>query len=190
MIDLVKLVINGHVWLPRLCVARWISIVKNPDAPFKCFQSCQWGTNNIRLPDRWRHLGSGGLRVWKLSVVCLHNNAIVARCILDTNIALWDTRTASAPPLITSEPAIHPNRDGAIYRATGYYLFLIGYTVALLSVISSTFSHYDQSRPLLISLGNVGMTMSSTCPGCIWEHPFNMFPLPSDIIIIITDNLI
>ena len=26
---------------------------------------------------------------------------------------------------ITPEPAIHPNRDGAIYRATAYYLFLI-----------------------------------------------------------------
>ena len=54
-------------------------------------------TNNIRLPDRWRHLGSVGLGVRKLSLVCLHNNAIVARCILDTNIALLDTRTASAP---------------------------------------------------------------------------------------------
>ena len=31
----------------------------------------QWGTNNIRLPDRWRHLGSGGWRVRKLSDVCL-----------------------------------------------------------------------------------------------------------------------
>ena len=59
----------------------------------------QWGTNNIRLPNRWRHLSSGGLRVRKLSVVCLHNNAIVARCILDTNIALWATRTASAPSI-------------------------------------------------------------------------------------------
>ena len=85
----------------------------------------QWGTNNILLPDRWRHLGSGGLRVRKSSVVCLHNNAIVARCILDTNIALWDTWAASAPPPITSESAIHPNRDGTIYRATGYFLFLI-----------------------------------------------------------------
>ena len=27
---------------------------------------------------------SGGRRVWKLSVVCLHNNTIVARCILVT----------------------------------------------------------------------------------------------------------
>ena len=52
------------------------------------------------MPVRWRHLGSGGLRVWKFSVVCLHNNAIVARCILGTNIALWDTRTASAPSIL------------------------------------------------------------------------------------------
>ena len=57
------------------------------------------GTNNILLLDRWRHLGAGGLRVRELSVVCLHN-AIVARCILDTNIALWDTRTASAPSIL------------------------------------------------------------------------------------------
>ena len=28
-------------------------------------------------------------------------------------------------PPISPEPAIHPNRDGAIYRVTGYYLFLI-----------------------------------------------------------------
>ena len=28
------------------------------------------------------------------------NNAIVARCILDINIALWDTRTASAPSIL------------------------------------------------------------------------------------------
>ena len=27
-------------------------------------------------------------------------NAIVVRCILDTNIALWDTRTASAPSIL------------------------------------------------------------------------------------------
>ena len=42
----------------------------------------------------------GGWRVRELSVVCLHNNAIVARCILDINIALWDTRTASAPSIL------------------------------------------------------------------------------------------
>ena len=28
------------------------------------------------------------------------NNAIVARCILDTNIALWATRTCSAPSIL------------------------------------------------------------------------------------------
>ena len=60
----------------------------------------QWGTNNVRLPDRWRHLGSGGQPVRELSVVCSHNNTIVARCILDTNIALWDTRTGSAPSIL------------------------------------------------------------------------------------------
>ena len=43
---------------------------------------------------------SGGGRVWKLSDVCLHNNAIVVRGILVTDIALWDTRTASAPPIL------------------------------------------------------------------------------------------
>ena len=52
------------------------------------------------MPDRWRHLGLGGWRVRKLAVVCLHNNAIVARCNLDTDIALWATRTASAPPIL------------------------------------------------------------------------------------------
>ena len=36
----------------------------------------------------------------KFSDVCLHNKAIVARSILVTNIALWDTRTASAPSLL------------------------------------------------------------------------------------------
>ena len=40
----------------------------------------------------------GGVR--KLSVVCLHNNAIVARCIMDTYTALWDTRTVSAPSIL------------------------------------------------------------------------------------------
>ena len=30
----------------------------------------------------------------------LHNNAIVARFILDTNIALWATRTGSAPSIL------------------------------------------------------------------------------------------
>ena len=43
------------------------------------------------LPHRWRHLGSGEWRVLKLAVVCLHNNTIIERCILDTNIALWET---------------------------------------------------------------------------------------------------
>ena len=54
----------------------------------------------IWLPDRWRHLSSDGWRVRKSSVVCLHNNAIVARCILDTNITLWATRTASVPSIL------------------------------------------------------------------------------------------
>ena len=60
----------------------------------------EWWTNNIPLLDRWRHLGSGGLRDQEVSVVCLHNNAIVARCILDINIALWDIQTASAPSIL------------------------------------------------------------------------------------------
>ena len=29
-----------------------------------------------------------------------HNNAIGVRCILDTNIALWATQTASAPSIL------------------------------------------------------------------------------------------
>ena len=54
----------------------------------------------------------GGL-VRKLSDVCLHNNAIVARCILDTNIALWDTRTASAPSifLVLLEAHYQPQKE-------------------------------------------------------------------------------
>ena len=35
--------------------------------------------NTMRLPDRWRHGSSGGGGVRKLSMVCLHNNAIVVR---------------------------------------------------------------------------------------------------------------
>ena len=47
----------------------------------------------------------GGGRVQKLSEICQHN-AIVARSILVTNIALWDTRTASEPStlLVLLEP--------------------------------------------------------------------------------------
>ena len=81
-------------------------------------QLIQWGTNNIRLPDRWRHLDSGGLRVRKLWVVCLHNDDIVARCILD-NIALWDTRTASAPSIyIVSSVGISldAHQGGSLYH--------------------------------------------------------------------------
>ena len=43
---------------------------------------------------------SGDGRARKFSDVCLHINAIVARSILVTNIALWDTRTASAPSIL------------------------------------------------------------------------------------------
>ena len=52
---------------------------------------------------------SGGRQVRKLSDVCLHNNAIVARGILVTNIAFWDTLTASAPSilLVLLEPHYH-----------------------------------------------------------------------------------
>ena len=76
----------------------------------------EWGTNDIPLLDRWRHLGSGGWRVRELSVVCLHNNAIVARSILDINIALWDTWTASAPSilLVLLEPHYFPKSKGRI----------------------------------------------------------------------------
>ena len=59
---------------------------------------------------------SGGGRVRKLSGVCLHNNATVARGILVTNIALWDTRTASVPSisLVLLEPHYHLNKFGGI----------------------------------------------------------------------------
>ena len=43
---------------------------------------------------------SGGGWVRKLSDACLHDNAIVARGILVTNIALWGTRTSSAPSIL------------------------------------------------------------------------------------------
>ena len=43
---------------------------------------------------------SGGGRVRMLADVYLHYNAIVARGILVTNIALWDTRTASGPSIL------------------------------------------------------------------------------------------
>ena len=43
---------------------------------------------------------SVGGRVRKLSDVCLHNNAIVARGILVTNIALWDYRADSALSIV------------------------------------------------------------------------------------------
>ena len=46
----------------------------------------------------WGVLDGGRVRKW--SDVCLHNNAIVARGILVTNIALWDTQTASAPSIL------------------------------------------------------------------------------------------
>ena len=58
----------------------------------------------------------GGLRVRKLSMVCLHNNAIVARCILDTNIALWDTRTASAPSILLVLLEPHSNYTVVVYQ--------------------------------------------------------------------------
>ena len=79
-------------------------LVASPSSCFRMMPSdfcisttliCQWGTNNIRLPNRWRHLSSSGWRVRKLWVVCLHNNAFVARCILDTNIALQATSSPS-----------------------------------------------------------------------------------------------
>ena len=41
---------------------------------------------------------AGGFR--KFSGVCIHNNAIVARNILVTNIALWYTRIATAPSIL------------------------------------------------------------------------------------------
>ena len=44
----------------------------------------QWGTNNNRLQIDGAMGSSGGGRVRELSVLCLHNNAIVARGILVT----------------------------------------------------------------------------------------------------------
>ena len=43
---------------------------------------------------------SGGGWVQKLSDVCLHNNVIVGRGILVTNIEFWDIRNASAPSIL------------------------------------------------------------------------------------------
>ena len=43
---------------------------------------------------------SGGGWIRKLLDVYLHNVAIVARGILVTNVALWDTQTASAPSIL------------------------------------------------------------------------------------------
>ena len=65
------------------------------------FPQFHWNMRKISAK-RYRRakLGSGGWWVRMLSVVCLHNNAIVARCILDTNIALWANRTASAPSIL------------------------------------------------------------------------------------------
>ena len=51
------------------------------------------GTNNIRLPDRWRHLGSGGLRVRKLSVVALRPFAILVSRMHLATIALLCKQT-------------------------------------------------------------------------------------------------
>ena len=69
---------------------------------------------------------SGGGRVRELSDVCLHNNAFVARGILVTNIALWDTRTASVPSisLVLLEPHCNrlmtrPRGELTTYRARG-----------------------------------------------------------------------
>ena len=47
------------------------------------FKIWKWGTNNTWLPDRWRHVAG---RVRKLSMVYLHNNAFVERCILVTRL--------------------------------------------------------------------------------------------------------
>ena len=43
---------------------------------------------------------SDGGRVRKFPDICLHNNAIVERNIPVINIALWDTRTTSAPSIV------------------------------------------------------------------------------------------
>ena len=113
--DTVRVIVLWHLLDPRhqygklLLPVRYSTSLNSTKTGWHCvyillhrlsYMFIQWGTNNIRLPDRWRHLGSGGWWVRNLSVVCLHNNAIVARCILDTYIVLWDTRTASAPSIL------------------------------------------------------------------------------------------
>ena len=121
----------------------------------------EWGTNNIRLPDRWRHLGSGGWRVRKLSVVCLHNNAIVARCILDTNIALWATRTTSAPSilLVLLEPHCYWRLNQRRQRAVLIYdIFL---------VYNSLFDIIDCTRRTFIS--------STSLVRNIWPCTYSLF---------------
>ena len=75
----------------------------------RCLQT-QFVLNRItmrsRLPDRWRHWASGWRKGSEVMGFLFINNAIVARGILDINIALWDTRTASAPStlLVLLEP--------------------------------------------------------------------------------------
>ena len=53
-----------------------------------------------------------GGRARKFSDICLHNNAIVMRSILVTNVALWDTRTASAPSILLVLLEPHCKGDG------------------------------------------------------------------------------
>ena len=51
-----------------LSVECWVSVIslgpgylqRQISLPLYDLLVCQWGTNNIQLPDRWRHLGSGG----------------------------------------------------------------------------------------------------------------------------------
>ena len=65
---------------------------------------------------------SGGGRIRKLWDVCLHNSAIVVRGILVTNVALWDTQTASAPSILLVLLEPHCN----IYSINmSYYLFFL-----------------------------------------------------------------
>ena len=69
-----------------------------------CWQHCQALHNEEQIITGYLIDGamgrSGGGWVRKFSDVCLHNNAIVARSILVTIIALWDTRTASTPSIL------------------------------------------------------------------------------------------
>ena len=106
--------------------------------------------------------GSGGWWVRKLSMVCLHNNAIVARCILDTSFALWATRTASAPSILLVLLELHYVWKTANHRKPSLFLCTQKKTMLTTGSISGALRLTD---------------MSSTCCRCSWK-PGSNDPVP------------